>query len=236
MAMLTPTPFMRPTLFEHFALLRNFSSLRPTLGTVLRITADIGSIWITFLFGWLIVDGNDLAALTAHDLARIVPLIGLLSILALAAYIAVGLYTCTHSYGLLAKICRIAAVNLTLLVITGAVLSLTQPPTGLSFVVLATTILGSVIPLSLARVGSAVLRMEDWRGDGNGQHEEADENKVLVIGGAGYIGSALVEKLLNLGLQVSVLDAMHYGETTLSRVAEHPNSPSSARTSVTSKR
>ena len=113
---------MRPTLSEHFALLRNFSSLRPTLGTVLRITADIGSIWITFLFGWLIVDGNDLTAL-AQDSAGIVPLIGLLSILALAAYIAVGLYMCTRSYGLLAKICRIAAVNLTLLVITGAILS-----------------------------------------------------------------------------------------------------------------
>ena len=50
-----------------------------------------------------------------------------------------------------------------------------------------------------------------------------DESKVLVIGGAGYIGSALVEKLLKLGLKVSVLDAMHFGEETLSRVAEHPN-------------
>jgi nucleoside-diphosphate-sugar epimerase len=213
---------MRPTLFEHFALLRNFSGLRPTLGTVLRITADIGSIWIAFLFGWLIVDGNDLTAL-AQDSTGIVRLIGLLSIMALAAYTAVGLYTRTRSYGLLAKICRIAAVNLALLVITGAILSLAQPPTGLSFGVLATTIVGSVIPLSLARVGSAVLRMEDWRRDGNGQREEADENKILVIGGAGYIGSALVEKLLNLGLQVSVLDAMHYGEATLSRVTGHPN-------------
>ncbi len=222
MAMLTPTPFMRPTLFEHFALLRNFSGLRPTLGTVLRITADIGSIWIAFLFGWLIVDGNDLTAL-AQDPTGIVPLIGLLSILALVAYTAVGLYTCTRSCGLLAKICRIAAVNLTLLVITGAILSLAQPPTDLSLGVLATTIVGSAIPLSLARVGSAVLRMEDWRRDGNGPRDEADENKVLVIGGAGYIGSALVEKLLNLGLQVSVLDAMHYGEATLSRVAGHPN-------------
>jgi nucleoside-diphosphate-sugar epimerase len=222
MTTLTPTPFMRPTLFEHFALLRNFSGLRPTLGTVLRITADIGSIWIAFLFGWLIVDGNDLTAL-AQDPTGIVALIGLLSILAPVAYTAVGLYTRTRSYGLLAKICRIAAANLTILVITGAILSLAQPPTDLSLGVLATTIVGSLIPLSLARVGSAVLRMEDWRRDGNGQREEADENKVLVIGGAGYIGSALVEKLLNLGLQVSVLDAMHYGEATLSRVAGHPN-------------
>jgi nucleoside-diphosphate-sugar epimerase len=228
MAMLTSTPFtMKPNWFEHIALFRNFfhnfSGLRPTLGTVLRITADVGSIWILFLFGWRIVDGNDLAALTARGSAGIIPLIGLLSILALAAYIAVGLYTCTRSYSLLEKICLIAAVNLTLLVIAGAILSLVKPPTGLSFGVLATAILGSVIPLSLARIGSAVLRMEDWRGDGNGQQVEADENKVLVIGGAGYIGSALVEKLLNLGLQVTVLDAMHYGETTLSRVAMRPN-------------
>jgi len=228
MTMLTPTPFMMtPNSFGHLAPFRNFfhnfSGLRPTLGTVLRVTVDIGSIWVAFLFGWLMIDGNDLAALITQESAGIVPLIGLLSILALAAYIAVGLYTYTRSYGLLAKICRIAAVNLTLLAIAGAILSMAGPPTGLSFGVLATTIAGSIIPLSLARVGSAVLRMEDWRGDGNRQHEEADENKVLVIGGAGYIGSALVEKLLNLGLQVSVLDAMHYGEATLSRVAGHPN-------------
>ena len=49
-----------------------------------------------------------------------------------------------------------------------------------------------------------------------------DPDKVLVIGGAGYIGSALVEKLLNLGFTVAVLDAMHYGERALSRVAGHP--------------
>jgi len=230
MTMLTPTPFMRPTSFEHLALFgnlfRNFSGLRPTLGTALRIAADIGSIWIAFLFGWLIIDGNDLAALIARDSAGIIPLIGLLSILAIAAYIAVGLYTCTRSCSLLTKISRIAAVNFTLLVIAGAILSIAVAPTGLGFGVLATTLVGSVVPLSLARVGSAVLRMEDWRedgGDSNGPHEEANENKILVIGGAGYIGSALVEKLLNLGLQVSVLDAMHYGEETLCRVAKHPN-------------
>jgi nucleoside-diphosphate-sugar epimerase len=52
--------------------------------------------------------------------------------------------------------------------------------------------------------------------------EVTDPDKVLVIGGAGYIGSILVEKLLNLGLEVTVLDGMHYGEQPLSRVAGHP--------------
>ncbi|MGH6839983.1 MAG: NAD-dependent epimerase/dehydratase family protein, partial [Methylocella sp.] len=53
--------------------------------------------------------------------------------------------------------------------------------------------------------------------------EVTDPDKVLVIGGAGYIGSAVVEKLLNLGFQVLVLDALHFGRQTLSRVATHPN-------------
>lgn len=49
-----------------------------------------------------------------------------------------------------------------------------------------------------------------------------ESDTVLVIGGAGYIGSGLVVKLLDLGLKVTVLDGMHFGEQALSRVAGHP--------------
>src|SRR6266481_6660471 len=123
MAMLTPTPFMRPTLFEHFALLRNFSGLRPTLGTVLRITADIGSIWIAFLFGWLVVDGNDLAALATKEPTEIAPVIGFSSLLACITYAGVGLYSHAHKYTLLTKIGRIALVNVAFLFISAAIVS-----------------------------------------------------------------------------------------------------------------
>jgi nucleoside-diphosphate-sugar epimerase len=221
------TLLIKPTSFEHLALFRNFSALRLTPGMVLRISADIGSISIAFLFGWVIVGGNDLAALVAPGSTRIVLLIGMLSSVAIAAYIAVGLYTCAGSYSLMTKLCLIAAVNVTLLVMGGAILWTMAAQTSFSLGLLTATMVASGVPLSLTRVGSAVLRSENWSADGNGQHESAhesaDENKVLVIGGAGYIGSALVEKLLNLGMQVRILDAMHYGEETLSRVAEHPN-------------
>jgi nucleoside-diphosphate-sugar epimerase len=223
MVMLTPTPFtMKPTLLEHFVS-RNFSELRPTQGTVLRITADISSIWIAFLFGWLVVDHYDLAELVTQESTGIVVLVGLSSILACIAYTSAGLYNLKHKYDLLTKIGRIILVNLAFFVI-GVALTLAGWPAALTFRLLLTTVIGSTMLLSFARVVSVVLRSEDWYA-GNAPPEIADDNddnKVLVIGGAGYIGSALVERLLNLGLEVSVFDAMHFGEETLSRVAGNP--------------
>ena len=39
--------------------------------------------------------------------------------------------------------------------------------------------------------------------------------KIFVTGGAGYVGSKLVPKLLELGYKVTVLDLMIYGENVL---------------------
>jgi len=47
-------------------------------------------------------------------------------------------------------------------------------------------------------------------------------NKVLVIGGAGYIGSALTRRLLELGYRVRVLDLLVYGDEAIRDLYEHP--------------
>ena len=44
-------------------------------------------------------------------------------------------------------------------------------------------------------------------------------NKILITGGAGYVGSSLVPRLLKLDYDVTVLDLMIYGEDVLD---EHP--------------
>lgn len=46
---------------------------------------------------------------------------------------------------------------------------------------------------------------------------------VLVTGGAGYVGSVLIPKLLKNGYQVKVVDLYIYGDDVLEQVKDHPN-------------
>jgi nucleoside-diphosphate-sugar epimerase len=48
-------------------------------------------------------------------------------------------------------------------------------------------------------------------------------DKVLVTGGAGYVGAVLVPKLLAKGYKVKVLDLYLYGEDVFDSVKKHPN-------------
>ena len=47
--------------------------------------------------------------------------------------------------------------------------------------------------------------------------------RILVVGGAGYLGSALVPMLLHRGYTVRVLDSLLFGNESLKTVEKHPN-------------
>lgn len=48
-------------------------------------------------------------------------------------------------------------------------------------------------------------------------------SNILVTGGAGYVGSVLVPKLLAKGYRVKVLDLYMFGENVLDTIKDHPN-------------
>ncbi len=52
---------------------------------------------------------------------------------------------------------------------------------------------------------------------------DAGPRSVLVIGGAGYIGSALIPKLLDQGYKVRLLDFFLYGQDPIKPFMQHPN-------------
>lgn len=56
-----------------------------------------------------------------------------------------------------------------------------------------------------------------------GSSEIRDEKLVLVIGGAGYIGSALLRLLLENGYRVRLLDAFMFGEEPIKDIVSHSN-------------
>ncbi len=69
-----------------------------------------------------------------------------------------------------------------------------------------------------------VMRCDElWGGEWEGQGERANAvERVLVIGGAGYLGSVLLAELLEAGFAVRVLDNFIYGRGALNGFAQVP--------------
>lgn len=206
---------------------RHFYELRPKVATFLRTTVDIAAIWAGFLLGWVIVLGADVDLLAEHSGALLTVFL-LVSAMSFAAYAAAGLYTCSHSSPLLVKLGRVFAVNSVLFAILGCfwlvvaqAFPLSIGSSGAVIGLVAVAFVVSTVLVMLARVASLVLRKGDLDESDAAELQPGDSNKVLVVGGCGYIGSILVEQLLDQGKQVLVLDAMHFGDEPLSRVAGH---------------
>jgi nucleoside-diphosphate-sugar epimerase len=148
----------------------------------------------------------------------------ILTAISLAIFSMSGFYTRGRYYQSRYKVLIVAqAVSLSYLIF-GCGAWLTQAP--ISILPRSVLFIGWLLTCSLliiSRVWSMFWRMMDGK-EASKQRPVMQENrKILVIGGAGYIGSALLPKLLARGYHVRLLDLFLFGRDPIARIVEHPN-------------
>ena len=150
-----------------------------------------------------------------------------LTALCLFVFYATGFYTRGESYQSRYKVLVvIQAVSLSYLIYITAVLFFNVYDGKLLFAKAAMLLAWgfSIVLLAGARVWTQLWRKTAEHHPVVALKPDAtpQERCVLVIGGGGYIGSALVPRLLESGYRVRVLDMLMYGEEPLEPVRNHP--------------
>ncbi len=139
----------------------------------------------------------------------------------LAVFALHGFYTRSRTYRgwhRLAGVLRaVAAAFLAFLFVSYFVHRNATIPRGVMLVGLLLTMLS----VAGARMAALLFRGL-YRVERRDDPASRDIRTVLVVGGAGYIGSVLVRRLLELGYGVRVLDCFLYGADSLEDIAAHP--------------
>ncbi len=202
--------------------IRRVAMLHLRMEVLVRIAADL-----------IVVNLCVFLSLVPHALLRNLPLpvifrlwyfaAGLLSVLAPIVFYLMGFYTKGRSYSSKYKalvVAQAAAILYLLLAI------------GLYFFRLHASFPRSSFLLAWAACTSALIGTRLWssiwkrfaiREVQLAASSSADMHDVLVIGGAGYVGSALLPQLLQRGYRVRLLDCFLYGDAPIRAFARHPN-------------
>jgi nucleoside-diphosphate-sugar epimerase len=149
----------------------------------------------------------------------------LLTILSMIIFFASGFYTHGRAYlGRYKLLVIFQGVSLVFLIF-GVINLLFWNITTFSRVALVFAWILTFVFLTSARLWSkiwrAIIKAEEYLW--SLRPPEKEINNVLVIGGAGFIGSALLPKLLDKGYKVRVLDLFIFGLETIESVKDHPN-------------
>jgi nucleoside-diphosphate-sugar epimerase len=136
------------------------------------------------------------------------------------ALIVCGVYTLSWQHIGKAELPRFVKAT-TISVLPVLALRLTLPDDlAASRVPLSVMVVDSILMLSGLVTGRILQRdLHEWL---KRREEGRKVRRILVIGGAGYIGSALLPKLLKEGYYVRVLDLLLYGTEAIERELDHP--------------
>lgn len=146
----------------------------------------------------------------------------LLAALLIAIFGLFGVYTRTRFYTRRFKaVALLQAVSLTYGLFLFAVYIFRQGaglmPRGALLLAYGLTLAGAIAPRLVKDFLQNRFTVEPRR-----PPSERAIRKVLVVGGAGYIGSVLVRDLLEGGYRVRVLDALLYGDESVRQICAHP--------------
>jgi nucleoside-diphosphate-sugar epimerase len=209
------------------------SRLRFTPEMAVRIIADalMGNaallIALTLRYLWLVgVEGGVVSAQAAFlsYVRAYLSTFWLLTLVSLIVFYGSGFYTHGRIYRGRYKVLVIAqAVSLSYLVLGFLLLLLWDVisfPRSALFLAWSLTLVFLIGARLWATFWRAFIEAEQrfW----SSRSTDDRVKNVLVIGGAGYIGSALVQRLLELGYKVRVLDLLVYGDASISEFYDHP--------------
>jgi nucleoside-diphosphate-sugar epimerase len=204
---------------------------------LLRIAADAALLQIALLLAlavrfYVVVSVEGLVELTVPELLQLYQSWYLrtslpLTALCLLVFYVQGFYTRGETYQSRYKVLVvIQAVSVSFLLYISAVLFFNVYDGRLSFAKAAMVLAWgfAILLLAGARVWTQLWRRTtDREFAAHPKNSQDGPDRVLVIGGGGYIGSALVPRLLESGYRVRVLDILMFGEEPLASVRNHPN-------------
>lgn len=206
---------------------------RLTIDMIVRILADAVMLNIALLLAltsrylWLIeIERYSSGETTLHSYVRgYLDSVWLLILISLVVFYWSGFYTYGRRYRGRYKALVIGqAVSLSYLVFGFCAFFF---PTAISLP------RGALLPawlFTLVFLIGARLWSMLWKAMSQAEHhlltvapQDSGVGRILVIGGAGYIGSALLPKLLSQGYHVRLLDLLLFGTDSIADVIEHPN-------------
>lgn len=214
-------------------MITNMKDFRFTPEVWVRVGADALMVALSYaaalLTHFLLAAQHGEQVLPFHYLRIFAQSVGILLAISFTIFAASGFYTRGRAYRGRYKMLVVAqAVTLSYLVFGFAAFLLTDwfdPPRSVIFIALLYT-------LVLTMGSRAFVHVWDiMRENRQAQAVSVDpipavpqpEKTILVIGGAGYIGSGLLPRLLGRGYKVRLLDVLMFGKEPIASVLHHPN-------------
>lgn len=196
------------------------------LADTAMLAASLGAAYAARIL-WELRFGSgtaDLVTLTAAAGQSLVAWAVLLIGSFLATFAISGGYSRGRGYRLGFKAVLIAQAVAVAHLVTGACLFLFPGETPLPRGVLLVNWIVSTMVLLISRLWSTLWRQFAWSHSSAPTMtlNEPERRHVLLIGGAGYIGSALLPKLLSSGHRVRLLDLFMFGDDPVKAWLSHP--------------